>query len=224
MAWGMQSQCLSPASAATTRGGARGAQAAERAGALLTSLRKYSHEPSLGSLRLCRGKYNPIPSYPILSYPILSCSSALSHATFRARLQDGGVQLVACTRDNVSPSFVLEFLKRISVIIKVLSTRRGPPGGTSRRSHYVMRPGRLARWAFPGRQPPRHLARKPKLPSPAGAASTLVPLRPGAQAGLQPRGTPLVLVCMHAPQTSSPPPPHQPAARASPAGLLRQLE
>jgi hypothetical protein len=35
------------------------------------------------------------------------------------RPQDGGVQLVACTRDNVSPSFVLEFLKRISVIIKV---------------------------------------------------------------------------------------------------------
>lgn len=34
-------------------------------------------------------------------------------------LQDGGVQLVATTRDNVSPSFVLEFLKRISIIIKV---------------------------------------------------------------------------------------------------------
>jgi hypothetical protein len=32
--------------------------------------------------------------------------------------QDGGVQLVACTRDNVSPSFVLEFLKRIATIIK----------------------------------------------------------------------------------------------------------
>jgi hypothetical protein len=29
------------------------------------------------------------------------------------------VQLVAATRDNASPSFVLEFLKRISVIIKV---------------------------------------------------------------------------------------------------------
>jgi AP-4 complex subunit mu-1 len=34
-------------------------------------------------------------------------------------LQDGGVHLVATTRDNVSPSFVLEFLKRISIIIKV---------------------------------------------------------------------------------------------------------
>jgi hypothetical protein len=34
-------------------------------------------------------------------------------------LQDGGVQLVATTRDNVSPSFVLEFLKRIGAIIKV---------------------------------------------------------------------------------------------------------
>ncbi|KAI8470762.1 MAG: Mu homology domain-containing protein [Monoraphidium minutum] len=33
-------------------------------------------------------------------------------------VKDGGVQLVACTRDNASPSFVLEFLKRISVIIK----------------------------------------------------------------------------------------------------------
>lgn len=33
-------------------------------------------------------------------------------------VKDGGVQLVACTRDNVSPSFVLEFLKRISVIIR----------------------------------------------------------------------------------------------------------
>ncbi|KIY97872.1 AP-4 complex subunit mu [Monoraphidium neglectum] len=33
-------------------------------------------------------------------------------------VKDGGVQLVAATRDNASPSFVLEFLKRISVIIK----------------------------------------------------------------------------------------------------------
>lgn len=33
-------------------------------------------------------------------------------------IKDGGVQLVATTRDNVSPSFVLEFLKRISIIIK----------------------------------------------------------------------------------------------------------
>eukprot|EP00878_Enallax_costatus_P022779 GHUV01024189.1.p1 GENE.GHUV01024189.1~~GHUV01024189.1.p1 ORF type:complete len:320 (+),score=69.87 GHUV01024189.1:300-1259(+) len=33
-------------------------------------------------------------------------------------VKDGGVHLVATTRDNVSPSFVLEFLKRISVIIK----------------------------------------------------------------------------------------------------------
>eukprot|EP00775_Hariotina_reticulata_P013061 gene13061-13188_t len=33
-------------------------------------------------------------------------------------VKDGGVQLVATTRDNLSPSFVLEFLKRISVIIK----------------------------------------------------------------------------------------------------------
>ncbi|GBF92450.1 AP-4 complex subunit mu [Raphidocelis subcapitata] len=33
-------------------------------------------------------------------------------------IKDGGVQLVACTRDNVSPSFVLEFLRRISAIIR----------------------------------------------------------------------------------------------------------
>uniref|UniRef100_A0A383VHW9 MHD domain-containing protein n=1 Tax=Tetradesmus obliquus TaxID=3088 RepID=A0A383VHW9_TETOB len=33
-------------------------------------------------------------------------------------VKDGGVHLVATTRDNVSPSFVLEFLKRISIIIK----------------------------------------------------------------------------------------------------------
>ena len=33
--------------------------------------------------------------------------------------KDGGVELVATTRDNVSPSFVLEFLRRISVIIRV---------------------------------------------------------------------------------------------------------
>ncbi|KAF8070972.1 AP4M [Scenedesmus sp. PABB004] len=33
-------------------------------------------------------------------------------------VKDGGVQLVATTRDNVSPSFVLEFLKRVAVIIK----------------------------------------------------------------------------------------------------------
>jgi AP-4 complex subunit mu-1 len=33
-------------------------------------------------------------------------------------LRDGGVQVVATTRDNMSPSFVLEFLKRICTIIK----------------------------------------------------------------------------------------------------------
>ncbi len=33
-------------------------------------------------------------------------------------LRDGGVELVATTRDNMSPSFVLEFLKRIGTIIK----------------------------------------------------------------------------------------------------------
>eukprot|EP00201_Polytomella_parva_P010084 CAMPEP_0175072456 /NCGR_PEP_ID=MMETSP0052_2-20121109/19924_1 /TAXON_ID=51329 ORGANISM="Polytomella parva, Strain SAG 63-3" /NCGR_SAMPLE_ID=MMETSP0052_2 /ASSEMBLY_ACC=CAM_ASM_000194 /LENGTH=431 /DNA_ID=CAMNT_0016339971 /DNA_START=54 /DNA_END=1346 /DNA_ORIENTATION=+ len=33
-------------------------------------------------------------------------------------IKEGGVQLVATTRSNMSPSFVLEFLKRISVLIK----------------------------------------------------------------------------------------------------------
>jgi AP-4 complex subunit mu-1 len=32
--------------------------------------------------------------------------------------QEGGVQLVATTRANLSPSFVLEFLRRITTIIK----------------------------------------------------------------------------------------------------------
>jgi hypothetical protein len=40
--------------------------------AIEASLREYSHEPSLGSSRICCGKCNPILSYPILSYPILS--------------------------------------------------------------------------------------------------------------------------------------------------------
>lgn len=34
-------------------------------------------------------------------------------------MQDGGVLLVATTRENVSPSLVLELLKRIGGIIKV---------------------------------------------------------------------------------------------------------
>ena len=34
-------------------------------------------------------------------------------------VQDGGVLLVATTRENVSPSLVLELLKRIGGIIKV---------------------------------------------------------------------------------------------------------
>jgi hypothetical protein len=33
-------------------------------------------------------------------------------------VKDGGVHVVATTRDNVSPSFVLEFLRRICTIIK----------------------------------------------------------------------------------------------------------
>ncbi len=36
-----------------------------------------------------------------------------------AMMQDGGVFLVATTRENVSPSLVLELLKRIGGIIKV---------------------------------------------------------------------------------------------------------
>jgi hypothetical protein len=44
-------------------------------------------------------------------------------------VQDGGVQLVATTRDNVSPSFVLEFLKRISIIIKVSQQQEFGGGG-----------------------------------------------------------------------------------------------
>ena len=34
-------------------------------------------------------------------------------------MQDGGVMLVATTRDNVSPSLVLELLRRVGGIIKV---------------------------------------------------------------------------------------------------------
>lgn len=36
-------------------------------------------------------------------------------------LQDGGVLLVATTRDNVSPSLVLELLRRVGGIIKVFA-------------------------------------------------------------------------------------------------------
>ena len=32
--------------------------------------------------------------------------------------REGGLQIVATTRDNVSPSFVLEFLRRMCIIIK----------------------------------------------------------------------------------------------------------
>jgi len=39
------------------------------------------------------------------------------------------VELVATTRDNLSPSFVLEFLKRISTIIKVGSVGSAGDGG-----------------------------------------------------------------------------------------------
>lgn len=38
-------------------------------------------------------------------------------------VNEGGVQLVATTRDNVAPSFCLECLKRICTIIKVGSLR-----------------------------------------------------------------------------------------------------
>ena len=37
-------------------------------------------------------------------------------------LQDGGVLLVAATRENVSPSLVLELLKRVGGIIKASPT------------------------------------------------------------------------------------------------------
>jgi hypothetical protein len=37
-------------------------------------------------------------------------------------MQDGGVLLVAATRENVSPSLVLELLKRIGGIIKASLT------------------------------------------------------------------------------------------------------
>ena len=40
--------------------------------------------------------------------------------------QDGGVLLVATTRENVSPSLVLELLKRIGGIIKVIETSMPP--------------------------------------------------------------------------------------------------
>jgi hypothetical protein len=55
-----------------------------------------------------------MPSPP----PHPTCTSLLCFADGGGS-QDGGVQLVATTRDNVSPSFVLEFLKRIGAIIKV---------------------------------------------------------------------------------------------------------
>lgn len=34
-------------------------------------------------------------------------------------IREGGLQLLATTRDNVAPSFVLEFLRRMCVLIKV---------------------------------------------------------------------------------------------------------
>lgn len=37
-------------------------------------------------------------------------------------MQDGGVFLVATTRENISPSLVLELLKRIGGIIKARAT------------------------------------------------------------------------------------------------------
>lgn len=51
--------------------------------------------------------------------------NAAPHAPFKSPstevliFQDGGVQLVATTRENVSPSLVLELLRRIAGIIKV---------------------------------------------------------------------------------------------------------
>lgn len=54
----------------------------------------------------------------MLSHPRRSAPCCRACRRERAP-QDGGVQLVATTRDNVSPAFVLEFLKRISIIIKV---------------------------------------------------------------------------------------------------------
>jgi hypothetical protein len=58
------------------------------------------------------------------------------------------VQLVATTRDNVSPSFVLEFLKRIGAIIKVgggdqapYFHRRGDHSSSSSSSSSSIGPG-----------------------------------------------------------------------------------
>lgn len=64
---------------------------------------------------ICTGRLSGICTYvlPMLAPPPSPSCVSLHCA------QDGGVQLVATTRDNVSPSFVLEFLKRISIIIKV---------------------------------------------------------------------------------------------------------
>lgn len=56
------------------------------------------------------------------------------------------MQLVACTRDNVSPSFVLEFLKRISVIIKVRRVVVGKEW-----SHSIRRGCRLRARVMPAR-------------------------------------------------------------------------
>ena len=50
-------------------------------------------------------------------------------------LQDGGVLLVATTRENLSPSLVLELLRRIGGIIKVRPAAAEPPAGLSATFH-----------------------------------------------------------------------------------------
>lgn len=50
---------------------------------------------------------------------VMSASDLAAYRQNIALLQDGGVMLVATTRDNVSPSLVLELLRRVGGIIKV---------------------------------------------------------------------------------------------------------
>ena len=49
----------------------------------------------------------------------MSASELAAYRQNIALLQDGGVMLVVTTRDNVSPSLVLELLRRVGGIIKV---------------------------------------------------------------------------------------------------------
>lgn len=70
--------------------------------------------------------------------PPQPCTSASQQCMHGAAAQDGGVFLVATTRENVSPSLVLELLRRIGGIIKVCSMFRLSDG------HDCAGPGKLS--------------------------------------------------------------------------------